>query len=61
MDIQKLSAENDKFMQLQGGTRMWKEYEVLLAKERVVNRRLLSMFADKNNEELITEGKKNTY
>ena len=40
MDIQKLSAENDKFMQLQGGTRMWKEYEVLLAKERVVNRRL---------------------
>lgn len=56
MDIQKLSAENDKFMKLQGGTRMWKEYEVLLAKERVVNRRLLSMFADRNNEELITEG-----
>lgn len=40
---------------------MWKEYEVLLAKERIINRRLLAMFADKDNEQLITEGKKNTY
>lgn len=61
LDIAKLSSENDKFMQLNGGNRMWKEYELLLARERIVNRRLLAMFADKNNDDLLKEGRVNTY
>ena len=61
LDIAKLSSENDKFMQLNGGNRMWKEYELLLARERIVNRRLLAMFAEKNNDDLLKEGRMNTY
>jgi hypothetical protein len=46
LDIAKLSSENDKFLSLSRGKRDWREYELLLAKERIVNRRLISMMAD---------------
>jgi len=34
---------------------------MLLAKERILNRRLMSMLAEKSNKKLIEEEKKNTY
>ena len=61
LDIAKLSNENDKFMQLSQGKKAWREYELLLAKERIVNRRLMAMLAERDNEELLKEGRKNTY
>jgi hypothetical protein len=53
LDIAKLSMENDKFLSLSRGKRDWREYEMLLAKERIVNRRLMSMLAEQSNEKLI--------
>lgn len=53
--------ENDKFLSLSRGKTEWREYEMLLAKERIVNRRLMSMLAEKSNEQILKEGRKNTY
>ena len=61
LDINKLLLENEKFTKVMEKDMMWQQYEEMLAKERIINRRLLSMFAEKSNEEIVTEGKKNTY
>lgn len=61
LDIAKLAAENEKFLEINRTDKSWQAYEQLLAKERVVNRRLMAMFATMSREELVREGRKNTY
>lgn len=61
LDIAKLAAENEKFLEVNSTDKSWQAYELLLAKERIVNRRLMAMFADMSREELVKEGRKNTY
>ena len=40
LDIAKLKRENNKFLANSGGKTSWRQYESLLATERVMNERL---------------------
>ena len=56
MEIAKLSKENEKYMMLTGvgqAKRTWGAYEDLLAQERIVNRKFVSMIADQSKRKLV--------
>ena len=64
MEIAKLSKENEKYMMLTGvgqAKRTWGAYEDLLAQERIVNRKFVSMIADQSKKKLQNSGRSDTY
>ena len=57
LDISKLTKENNKFLSNAGGKLSWKQYESLLANERVTNERLYGALSRKNTTiKLLQEG-----
>ena len=54
-------GENEIFVALGHKKPSWNEYEVMLAAEKKISRRLLNILADKGSEEISNKGGKNTY
>ena len=57
----RLMNENEIFVALAHKKPSWKEYEVMLAAEKKISRRLLNILADKGADASKEKGGKNTY
>jgi hypothetical protein len=53
---EKLMKENEHFVSLAHKKMHWKDYEIMLASEKKVSRRLLNMVAENNADEILEQG-----
>ena len=62
MDIHQMKKQNEKFLMEFGEKTSWKKYESMLAKERLINKRLFESHKETmGTDKIIKEGLENTY